>query len=419
MILSVDLSNAFDNVDRAELFRGLAHLPIPHDPLGLLRAWHSDPTYFLEFGDERFSIPTSRGVRQGCTIAPLLWVLYVYHLVEKLRLLAPFVEWLQFLTLYADDLLLCLPINSEAEVQHMLDIVVFLLSFLEDHGLDVTYSKTQFLFKLSGTRASAVFKRHTLVQNGQRLLRLSHGRFPPLTSEIHYLGIVLSWDRTSELTLKTRLNKGKGAYAMLSRWWRRNALPPHAQLKLYYCMVLPVFTYGLSATGISAKGRIRLTTEVFRHLRRILRCPSHITRISNNAILKKYSLIHPLDRVSLGCCRLWCQMRSTLNADTCESSYLSSYLEMRRSQQTAWSQCVQQGAALIASRLNLPVAQNVAELGGFLLTLPSAALREAGYRHRGDSVPVVPPSAPTQDVPSKAPVQHTSASESQPLLPSV
>ena len=91
---------------------------------------------------------------------------------------------------------------------------------------------------------------------------------PKLVTQLEYLGVKLGWGRTADMSLQHRLGQGRKAFAMLSRWWRRNALAPRAQVKLYCCMVLPVLLYGLSATGVTKKGGRKLTVEVFRQLRR-------------------------------------------------------------------------------------------------------------------------------------------------------
>ena len=307
LVVSLDLSHAFDTVDRDLLFSRLHSLNLPLDLVHVLREWHRDSRYTLQFADATYEINTSRGVRQGCTIAPLLWLLHLHGIIEELRCLYPAIPWLDLLTAYADDLILCIPIDCEADVAKALDSVVLFFNFLQEKGLTLNLSKTQFLLKLIGKTSSNTFRKYTVRRGGQTCLRLGE-EVVPLTSKIDYLGVQLGWGKSADWTLDVRLRKGRWAFASLRTWWKRSSLHPRDQVRLYMTAVLPVLTYGLGAVGLTPKGQSRLEKEVFRHLRRLTRLPSHITHVSNADLIKRYQVMHPTLRVQLAGCRLWKQM---------------------------------------------------------------------------------------------------------------
>ena len=150
MVVSLDLTQAFDLVDRQRLFGYLAALEVPIDLQNIIRAWHHCPEYSLAFGDEIHKIITGRGVRQGCTLAPLLWLIYLYSIIEELRMQFPGTNWLHLLTCYADDLILCIPIDSADGATQALETVVNFLDFIRSKGLIINLTKTQFFLKLVG-----------------------------------------------------------------------------------------------------------------------------------------------------------------------------------------------------------------------------------------------------------------------------
>ena len=82
--LFFDLTCAFDSVCRLTLFDHLRDLDTPMDLRNLLANWHSDTHYILTFQNQQIDVPVGRGVRQGCKIAPLLWVVYMDKFIRCL-----------------------------------------------------------------------------------------------------------------------------------------------------------------------------------------------------------------------------------------------------------------------------------------------------------------------------------------------
>ena len=380
IIVSLDLSNAFDLVDRECLFSYLEALALPQDLIQTIRAWHCDSEYSLHIGDAVTKIITSRGVRQGCTIAPLLWLIYLYSIVEELRSAYPVIEWLSLLTCYADDLILCIPIDHDKEVAKALDLVTCFLNHIRSKGLVVNLAKTQFFLKLIGTDSARMFRKVTSYRNGMQMLRLGED-LVPLSQTIDYLGVRLGWAKSADLTLDLRIRKGKYAMASLRSWWKRSALHPNAQVQLYVSTVLPVLTYGLASVGLTPRGRRKLETLVFRQLRSITRMPAHITLVSNESLLQKFDIIHPTVRVALSCCRLWKQMAITLSSSTCVAGKLDETLLLHSTCKTPWWHMIILGLRqLRASESLTEGAVKFADITAFLLSLDQCRLREVLHR---------------------------------------
>ena len=377
LLVSLDLTNAFDLVDREQLFTYLSSLDIPQDLVNVIRGWHFHSEYSLELGDKCYQIVTGRGVRQGCTLAPLLWLIYLYSTIEELRASVPYVDWLSLITAYADDLILCIPIDSALGMEEALVITQLFLQFLSKKGLKINMLKTQFFLKLVGKKAQKIFRSHTTYCEGKLSLKLGES-VVPLAKTIDYLGVQLGWANSADLTLGLRLKKGRYAFASLRAWWKRSALHPRAQVDLYVSTVLPVITYGLGSVGLTRKGRSRLETEIFKQLRRILRLPSHLTHVSNATIIQRYDIIHPVLRVQLACCRLWRQMLSTLSEQVCEAGHLSSYLDIHAKNTTPWWESVVAGLRYDHQACTSPLTAEI--IGNQIASKSADWFREVHHR---------------------------------------
>ena len=335
IVISLDLSNAFDKVDRSLLLKKLHGLGLASDLLGVIGAWYLEPSYELKLGELYRTVKTSRGVRQGCTLAPLLWVIYVHALIEDLRAANAEVDWLNLLTAYADDLLLCFGIDKPGDVERACSTILFFLSFLEKFGLEVNVEKTQVLCRLVGRSARRLLSKKLLVRDGVRRFKVSSEITLPWKEEIEYLGVLLSWKKGEDSILHHRLQRGRRAFAMLHQWWRM-PLSLALKLRLFHSMIIPVYAYGLSGAGLSEKGSLLLKKDVIRCLRRIARSPVHITLESNERLMRRLRAQDPVFRIQVSCCQLLRRMFLTLSVQVCSSSTLEHSITVHKKLATSW-----------------------------------------------------------------------------------
>ena len=76
----IDLKKAFDSIDREVLFIALRDFGIPGDIISLIEALQTKPIGKLD-KDNNFVV--NRGVRQGCVLGPLLFVILFDFLLSK------------------------------------------------------------------------------------------------------------------------------------------------------------------------------------------------------------------------------------------------------------------------------------------------------------------------------------------------
>ena len=94
--ISLDLSNAFDTINRKDIAEGMQTIDLPPDLQSLLMQWLTEVTYFVQHKQLSAPIPVTRGIRQGCVASPFLWLMWSIR----------FLEWtLEHLSMYADDII--------------------------------------------------------------------------------------------------------------------------------------------------------------------------------------------------------------------------------------------------------------------------------------------------------------------------
>ena len=146
-LVFLDLTKAYDTVDRDRLFTMLEHYGLGPRCIAVLRnAWNDSG--MVPKRDGRFGkcITTTRGVRQGDIISPTLFNILVDAVLrlerERLREVELSEANLPLLQFYADDGLIGAGVNPDG-VQASLDAVV---EIFERFGIDVNVRKTKWMF---------------------------------------------------------------------------------------------------------------------------------------------------------------------------------------------------------------------------------------------------------------------------------
>ena len=84
-LLFVDMKKAYDSVPRTALWRALEKLGVPDLVIAIIRSFHQGMKAMVRISGELLAeeIDVENGLRQGCTMAPVLFNLYACLVVER------------------------------------------------------------------------------------------------------------------------------------------------------------------------------------------------------------------------------------------------------------------------------------------------------------------------------------------------
>ena len=296
--LFLDLTRAFDSVDRHILFQHMNTLPIPSNLVDLIRMWHEQTHYNLVFRGNTYPIPVGKGVRQGCTIAPLLWLIYMDKILKELAALTG-PEWImQCVTIYADDLHIGCRFMSAAELRMHVTNMGHLLDVLHRLKLTVSCSKTFVILAVTGTNPRAALK--SFVQRNQkgtkfRIACIQGSMDFPLQSTGSYLGVTMSYRMFEDATWTKRQRAGWSAFQRLLPWLKTRSIPLTQRLYLWHTCIHTVITYGLLAVQMTPKVLHEYQSVVFRMLRGVIGDHAYCTHHTHQQALQAFAIPEPLD----------------------------------------------------------------------------------------------------------------------------
>ncbi|CAE7260053.1 Pol, partial [Symbiodinium sp. CCMP2456] len=295
--LSLDLSKAFDSVSRNLLTSSLQDLSIPADIVAAIQQLHKEACYHFDVRSQTGSATTTNGIKQGCRVAPILWVCFSISLMQGLsghRDLA----WVQrVLTLFADDFCACWTLTSKTDFAQAVRDIELLLELLTIFKLTVNYKKTAFLLRLEGKDAKRLLSSYVYQDDGQQYLRLSvFGKTQSLQirDSHEYLGTKIAYKDRIDLNTAHRIEAAQHKYSMIRKVLNgRGPLSTGHKLRMWQACICTSLVYSLETVGLTAAGVHKLNVLATRHIRAITKQPAHITHVSNEDVWQASRLVPP------------------------------------------------------------------------------------------------------------------------------
>jgi hypothetical protein len=198
----VDLKKAYDSVWREGLFKKLRQDGVPRKLVKLVRMWYSNVRALVRVNDvESGWFDTKVGVRQGDTLSPLLFNIFINGIVEKVREGGGGVRVGEMevpILLFADDMVLMADGVEELE-----RLVRKVKEYCESWHLEVNVGKTKVMVvSKDGTEVAQV-------RYGQEELEC--------VSKYPYLGTLFTADGRWEMEVERRRQAGRAALCSLNR----------------------------------------------------------------------------------------------------------------------------------------------------------------------------------------------------------
>ena len=239
-LCALDISKAFDKINHIKLFNKLMDRNVPLNCILILICWYDKSSVCVRWEDSfSYFIKLETGVRQGSTLSPKLFALFVNELLICLKSsnLGCYIKGICFNSvMFADDLLILS--LSITHLQRMINICYQVLSSCH---LELNSKKSSCL--RIGPRHS--FIEPKLILNGQELA---------WKSELKYLGVFIVSSNKFKCSLQN--NRQKFFQATNSIFGKIGTRAPlNLTLSLIDLFCVPVLLYGLEVINQSKSER--------------------------------------------------------------------------------------------------------------------------------------------------------------------
>ena len=297
--LSLDLSKAFDSVNRKQLFDGLLQLGVSSELIHLLAAIYEKTSFQFCHRNEHRSFPTHRGIRQGCKAAPALWACFAVGILQCISDCTS-LEWvLEHLTQYADDLCVHEVVRCPETLHRFMLFLGKILHVLESFHLKINLDKTLALWRISGPLSRKLQKQYVRrTPDGTFLIIPRSGKphtYVRLVKQFQYLGCTISYHSHERRTMQSRIKASDKTGLQLHRWLHvQRSMTLTQKYKIWKQCVFACLRYGLLPIGLT-KSTIQMFDQAcMRQLRRIFRDPVHLSHNSHGDFLAAHGLPDPL-----------------------------------------------------------------------------------------------------------------------------
>ena len=299
-VVFIDLTKAFDTVNREALWVILSKLGCPKKFTNIIRLFHDDMVGLVLAGsDSSAPFEISNGVKQGCVLAPVLFNLFFtcvlnhalgdldrgiyikYRLdgslfdLRRLNAKTRTVERLVIDALFADDC--ALMAHTEVDLQF---IVSKFAEASQLFGLTISLGKTEVLYQPSP--GPTVQPPPTITIGDTTLKTVEHFK---------YLGSVISSDGSLDREISARISKASQALGRLrTRVMTHKSIKLDTKIKVYKAVVLTSLLYGCESWTLYRKHTKQLERFHTRSLRAIMGIKWQ-DRVTNLEVLDRGGLL--------------------------------------------------------------------------------------------------------------------------------
>ena len=293
-VLSVDLHKAFDLLTREQLLRTLSKLDADEGVRNAAMLLHTRCQYLLVKDGLTAAVDTTRGVCQGCRLAPALWSAVSGDIPGQIASEA----FTGPITVFADDHLGAWTFHTVDDIT-MEQEVLQLFQVLSVAFLSVSPSKSKFIVQVQGAEAERYLAKRTVHFHGQPHWCFGEGDdmvAAPIVKEFVYLGTVVTLGRPNDRTVSHRLEEARKREGQLRKSIRsRSVLRAGTRVAIWRACVVASAFYGLLAQELTAANVTTLRQWYDRSLRAVTGMPAHLTHVSNADLGTKFGLKEPLE----------------------------------------------------------------------------------------------------------------------------
>ena len=296
IMVGIDLSRAFDTLDRPCLLRALAFANVPAPLQRLILEIHNQCKYSVVHGQKQGSFPLQCGVRQGCAVSPMLFSLFTCWFLDELQQRTS-KDWVvQFVTWFADDSHLGWDIWQPSDLEFVCRSLRATFGLLAECGMCANPLKSTIVLGLKGSFAKRWIREHTVHSDGRRCIQFGTPGKPlviPATTSFQYLGTIISFGTLELQTCRHRMQIAQMQRTRLLRFLHSRQLELRRRVTLYLACVRSTMLYGIHAIGITDAVLQKLEVADIKFLRGVARSPVHLTHENNHRLRKRLGVSSP------------------------------------------------------------------------------------------------------------------------------
>lgn len=290
----IDISKAFDCVDRRTLFLVLEKVGCPPNTLKIVKCLYEETTSTVRIDGTMappFNVQT--GVKQGCVLAPLLFLLYIQ--VAMNNIYQRNVRGVEY-NFRTDTNLFNrrnLKSVSKTETKSILDlmfaddcaIVTKSPALLQEALTTITEEFKKFGLKINESKTEVMFVNHppSPIYINQKELQI--------TTSFKYLGSIISKDGKLDAEINNRINAASNTFrALYPRVWKPHNISLKTKLKIYETTVLSTLLYSSECWTLLEDHAKRLNYFHIKCLKTILKITWR-DFIPNEEVLKRAQIL--------------------------------------------------------------------------------------------------------------------------------
>ena len=251
----IDLEKAYDRVNRVKLWEALRQAQVEEGLVRAVQSLYMECEARVKVGEKQSEwFNVDQGVRQGCTLSPWLFNVFLDAIVKEAR--EGFVEGVRMgnevvdVLLFADDMVLVA--DSVESLQMNL------------RKLDESLTRWKMKMNWEKTEVMKVGKErgHCCVEVRDRRLES--------VEVVKYLGVMISGDGRMEEEIRSRIGKAARVIGVLNEpVWKRKELSRRTKLRVYNAIVVPTLVYGSETWVLNKQQESAIQAVEMRVLRRI------------------------------------------------------------------------------------------------------------------------------------------------------
>ena len=264
--VTLDFSKAFDKVPHKRLAVKLQHYGITGKTLEWIQCFLQGRTQQVVVdGEQSAPAPVASGVPQGTVLGPLLFLVYINDLPQRVRSTS---------RLFADDCLLYRTINTPSDARQLQQDLDSLRQWEIDWQMEFNPDKCEVI---------RITNKKTVITTDYTI----HGQRLNTTSKTKYLGVTIDNKLTWAAHVKNTTQKANNTLSFLRR--NISSCPQHIRMTAYKTLVRPQLEYAATVWDTSIKSQTSAIEMVQRRAARFI-TSDHSRRSSVTSMLNDIQL---------------------------------------------------------------------------------------------------------------------------------